>query len=107
MGAYSYWREYHNFAAHCGWNVPVGVAKPRWPDEIAQVYLAFPFSTTVRRWAPRSALRTSVIGGGGGGGGANSMTGGGAAITSLPTPAMVRGAGAVGCTATLAAVGGA
>jgi len=39
MGAYSYWRECHTFEAHCGWNVPVGVAKPRRPDEIAHVYL--------------------------------------------------------------------
>src|SRR5215467_14138715 len=97
MGAYSYWREYHIFAAHCGWNVPVGVANPRRPDEIAQLYLVLPFSTTVRRWPPRSALRTSVIGGGGGGRGANSMVGGGAAITSLPTPAVVRITGAAGC----------
>src|SRR5262249_31423959 len=81
----------------CGWNVPVGVAKPRRPDEIAQAYLLLPFSTTVRRWAPRSALRTSVIGGGRRGGGANAMAGG-AAITSLPTPAVVRPAGAAGIT---------
>src|SRR5262245_18320068 len=103
MGAYSYWREYHTLEAHCGRNVPVGVAEPRWPDEIAQLYLLLPVSTTVRRWAPRSALRTSVIGGGGGGGGANSTAGGGAAITSLPTPAMVRPAGAAGFTAKAAA----
>src|SRR5262245_63977153 len=103
MGAYSYWREYHIFVAHSGWKVPVGVAKPRRPDEIAQLYLLLPFSTTVRRWAPRSALRTSVIGGGGGGGGANSTAGGGAAITSLPTPALVRPARAAGFTAKAAA----
>src|SRR5262245_16879822 len=88
MAAYSYWREYHILTAHCGRNVPVGVAKPCRPDEIAQVYRLLPFSTTVRRWAPRSALRTSVIGGGGGGGGANALAGG-ALITSLPIPAMV------------------
>src|SRR5262245_51214896 len=102
MGAYSYWREYHILAAHCGWNVPVGVAKPRRPDEIAQAYRLLPCSTTLRRWTPRSALRTSVIGGGGGGGGANAMAGG-AAITSLPTPAMVRTAGATGFSAKPAA----
>src|SRR5262249_4848241 len=111
MGASSYWREYHILAAHCGWKVPVGVAKPCRPDEIAQVYLVLPFSTTVRRWAPRSALRTSVIGGGGGRAGTNSMTGGGAAIRSLPIPAMVRATGAAdgsaaGGAAGLAGTGG-
>src|SRR5262249_61574954 len=98
MAAYSYWREYHILTAHCGRNVPVGVAKPCRPDEIAQVYRLLPFSTTVRRWAPRSALRTSVVGGGGGGGGANALAGGGGAVTAAPIPAQgpTRGAGFAG-----------
>src|SRR5262245_26035403 len=78
MGAHSYWRECHIFEAHCGWNVPVGVAKPRRPEEMSQVYLALPFSITVRRCADRSAFNTRVIGGGGGGGGGTAACSGGA-----------------------------